>query len=322
MKNQLITVIIAMTSLISALAQGNPSASLFHDGEIKIFQSSKALQDAVDTALPGDIITLSPGTYQACDITKPLAIRGAGMGSLDATMGNQYPTYIIGDFVIDVPTTDDGYSFSMEGIEHSGQVIRIKNLTNAIFAKTKSNSIIFDREDNKTINNITFFHCIINLLGNYMPSTFTAYNSIMGVEDSSGGMYQFTYNNCIVTKHSGRNETFNNCIITGGGRTSSGVIIKNSIIIDTTLNDIDGNRDNDNVIVEKGVNLYDENGGFYRLAEPFAYYTGSDGAQIGIYGGGHPFNIKPSYPQIKNFKVAPESTSEGMLKIEFDVDVN
>ena len=61
---------------------------------------------------------------------------------------------------------------------------------------------------------------------------------------------------------------------------------------------------------------------YYQLTDEAAKYLGSDGKQVGLYGGSLPFSLKTNYPQIKKFTVAPESTSDGKLKIEIEIDAN
>ena len=48
-------------------------------------------------------------------------------------------------------------------------------------------------------------------------------------------------------------------------------------------------------------------------------YKGTDGRQIGVYGGMMPFNPQPSNPQITNCTVAEKSDANGMLSIDITV---
>lgn len=48
-------------------------------------------------------------------------------------------------------------------------------------------------------------------------------------------------------------------------------------------------------------------------------YIGSDGTQVGMYGGTLPFNTTPSYPQITKMNVAQKTTADGKLSVEIEV---
>jgi hypothetical protein len=50
-----------------------------------------------------------------------------------------------------------------------------------------------------------------------------------------------------------------------------------------------------------------------------ANYKGTDGTQVGIYGGSMPFSITPSNPQITKCNVASKSTADGKLSVDITV---
>ena len=50
-------------------------------------------------------------------------------------------------------------------------------------------------------------------------------------------------------------------------------------------------------------------------------YRGTNGEQIGIYGGTYPWNTVPENPQIISKKIAEKTTPEGLLKVEIKVEV-
>ena len=49
-------------------------------------------------------------------------------------------------------------------------------------------------------------------------------------------------------------------------------------------------------------------------------YTGTDGTQVGIYGGNMPFDPIPSNPQITKCNVAAKSTADGKLSVDIEVN--
>ena len=48
-------------------------------------------------------------------------------------------------------------------------------------------------------------------------------------------------------------------------------------------------------------------------------YLGTDGTQVGIYGGLLPYTSTPSYPQITTMNVANKTTADGKLSVEIEV---
>ena len=58
----------------------------------------------------------------------------------------------------------------------------------------------------------------------------------------------------------------------------------------------------------------------YRLLESIrTKHLGTDGTEVGMYGGSNPFTPNNTLPKIKKFSVAPQSDGEGKLKVEIEV---
>ena len=47
---------------------------------------------------------------------------------------------------------------------------------------------------------------------------------------------------------------------------------------------------------------------------------GTDGSEIGMYGGPVPYTSQPSYPQITKMNVANKTTADGKLSVEIEVN--
>ena len=91
------TLFLALMLVIGATAFAQQQmATLNHNDTITVFYGPYALKDAHNAAVAGDIVTLSPGTFEKCDITKPITLRGAG-ATID-TIAGTYPTVITGNF--------------------------------------------------------------------------------------------------------------------------------------------------------------------------------------------------------------------------------
>ena len=64
---------------------------------------------------------------------------------------------------------------------------------------------------------------------------------------------------------------------------------------------------------------YSDTETFELTDEAKAQYLGTDGTEVGIYGGSLPFTTESSLPKIKKFNVASKSTEDGKLKVEIEV---
>ena len=83
-------------------------ATLIHEGTLSSFTGVDALKDAAAAAADGDVITLSSGTFNGCDITKAITLRGAGMEADE--LGRQ--TIIQSNIILDAKNKE----VSVEGL--------------------------------------------------------------------------------------------------------------------------------------------------------------------------------------------------------------
>lgn len=313
-------------------AQGVQTATLHHGGEFKSFYSATAFKEAMAEAQPGDVINLSAGTFQGTPINIPVTVRGAGIGAMDDSEDvSKLRTSISDGFAINIPTNEDGFTLSMEGLVCDG-LISINEVTNPVFSKMRINSMQCN-SDSK-INNVTLFHCIFEDLSFAKDATFLIYNCVFpGFRDASGAAQISVFNSILNLKENytgdRENISYYNCILDASNIRS--VVYYNAILYDCLC--IGGDEDtfgknygSNNNLPEHNNRLFPKDipafvdGTFYRLTEQAASYLGNDGTQVGIYGSSLPFSTRTSYPQIKKFVVAPESTSDGKLKIEIEID--
>ena len=64
---------------------------------------------------------------------------------------------------------------------------------------------------------------------------------------------------------------------------------------------------------------YNDNETFELTDAAKAQYKGSDGTEVGIYGGSLPFDPTPTNPQITKCNVASKSTADGKLSVDIEV---
>lgn len=143
-------------------AQSSITATLIHEDEIKTFYGKSALREAHSAAVHGDIITLSSGRFTSANISKAVAVRGAGMeyDSLSATE----PTIIAGNFEIRISndSTLQNNVFSMEAIYHDDQISVCDGVQNPQFIKCKFGTITTKSSNYAGLINAQFIHCIIS----------------------------------------------------------------------------------------------------------------------------------------------------------------
>ncbi len=315
-------------------AQGSLLATLSHEGEISTFYGAKALQDAHNAAVNGDVITLSSGTFNAVDITKAVAIRGAGM-DVDSSTGT-LPTIISGDFNINI--SDAGTNrLTMEGLHHKQRITYKGTLTNAMFLKCRFSQI--DEGTNSKMVNGSFIHCKISGFFELSAgSSASCVNSFIAnpvsINDISSN---FEMTNCVVRLERGVNSvkssTLINCAIYVYVTGSYGDFYWEFPSTTSLFNNVSNldrvwrncpNRTNQtagmDAIFKTYREGYSDSENLELTDEAKTTYLGTDGKEIGIYGGSLPFSATPTNPQITKCEVASKSTADGKLSVDIVVN--
>lgn len=113
MKKLILSLIAVAVGTLSSFAQSDLVATLSHGSSLSTFSGMDALAQAYAAAAEGDVITLSPGVFNAVNIEKAITVRGAGMQPMES---NGYVvTQIIGAMTITVPDNASSV-LSLEGI--------------------------------------------------------------------------------------------------------------------------------------------------------------------------------------------------------------
>lgn len=321
--------------LIGAATTANAQsqiATLSHEGEIKTFYGGNALIDAHESAVSGDVITLSAGSFNAVDFTKPITVRGAGMGIKLSESDSSYtaPTIILGDFKIDA-NADSANHFVLEGIINENEVT-FSQVNNAQLIRCNLHDVVYIYNSGTAVfANTTLFNCYINGLlrtngnTNTTLSATSSYIKNFYCDNSDTNAFQFT--NSIIDSNNMYNayhSSFFNCILIQRG-TSETSLPQNSVAFNSlwvgghTANPFNISSatahsnyisPNDSVFVP---------GTFYQLTDEAKKYLGADGTEVGIYGGNVPFNPTPTIPQITKFNVASKTSADGKLSVDITV---
>lgn len=325
MKKLLLSVVATLFAATS-YAQDGLVATLSHGSDISMYYGVTALTQAVAQAQSGDIINLSGGSFNATDIKAGITLRGAGIDS-------EAPTYIVGNFTIAIPT-DDTNQFIMEGIRCQNTMATSGTFANPYFVKCQFNSVSNGR-DNDNVTNIMFVNCKItgkiNVGGNDTYSFVNCFVNEMCQYEAATA----TFSNCVIEKAAVaemRQSQFFNCIFVAPN--GNNWILPNTsqatnCICINYYNNIDIFRDlsvRHNCSVATFQDVFKTFTGSYSDEETFELtetakttYLGTDGEQIGLYGGLQPYNTTPSYPLITTMNVDKETTPEGKLGVTIEV---
>ena len=324
--NFLLSILAIMLFGTKAMAQSSLLATLNHEGTISTFYGATALQKAHAAAENGDVITLSSGTFLSVDITKAVTLRGAGM-VLDAATQTE-PTVLANDFKITIADDVTG-RLTIEGV-YSNQRISIVKLKNAMFLKDRMSDIFINSSDYG--KDLTFIHCRItgqysgngnsnnsatfqNCIVSYITgNNYILHNSIIrGYDDSDLNLcYNSEYKNCIIT---GR-------LMNDAPTTST---YYNNLFIGTEAYRLRSIPNSTNVIVNKeddkikNLLTYSDDNDYKLTDEAKAIMKGSDGTEVGLYGGSLPYDPTPTNPQISKFNVAAKTTADGKLSVDIEV---
>ena len=110
-----------------------------------------------------------------------------------------------------------------------------------------------------------------------------------------------------------------------GNRTYPGVTAYNCIFMENTPSQIQGEGNWVNCkfagIFANGLSNLNWNGAENHFALKYpAEYVGTDGTEVGLYGGPYPYNPTPTTPQIKESSIDATVAEGGTLKVSVTVE--
>lgn len=325
-------------------------AVLTHEGTNTTFHGAGALAEANEAAVDGDVITLSGGTFNEVTVSKGITIRGAGMYRNDSTdvdrtqiskltiadstenvaIENLYiPTLTTGKalvhvnfFKVLVPTIDvnDGSNMSFVNCKITSRLncndVSILSLMNSLVYKPYINT-------NDVVAN--FQNCVV---------VFSSWGSGNGSSYADGVRYT-SFMNCILCTYnseptySSASDAYRHTRLPSTATVINNLGFGNALfeyITNTTNKAISNTSENTaNIFLNLESNdfyrQYSDSYNFELTDEAKATYLGSDGMEVGLYGGIYPFNSKPHHPIITKSNVARKA-EDGKLNVSFEVNGN
>ena len=337
MSAALFVLLLSVAGTKNALAQ-TQVATLQHGDDISVFYGTDAFVQAHTAAVDGDIVTLSSGSFTTpTTIGKAITLRGAGC--VADTVAGTNPTILAGTVTFNVP--NDSVALNVEGILFStemryGKLVNPKFnrcsfqtityytssyvMTNAQFVNCMIKNFKFSYTNNTTfINSVVWIPTALSNSESSNTITILLYNSLFGKLQTNNAIGVSAYNSIIFASNSSSNcnystqNTFINCIgIKVGGNTNNtpfGSAYTAGCTTYTSYEDV-----------------FESFTGTFSLEEPFILkdeiatgFLGSDGTQVGIYGGFMPYSNRPSYMVLRRCNVANRSTIDGKLSVEIEV---
>lgn len=345
MKKLFLSLIVTALGALGCLAQTNLVATLSHGSSIQEFYGATALSEAYTAAENGDVITLSAGTFNSITLEKSITLRGSGMCEME--VGAVEPTYLMGDFTINVPSETANY-LTLENLQfNNGLKVNGENLSSVTFAKCYFTNYVTCFGCNALFMSCFFYYSLSSTywqsggnVSDYRNTTVTCRNSVVKGPSCNGQQIGTTnslatleLDNCVVRLANRLpNTTLKNCIIlnnlSGQNVFPESATVTKCVAIDTTSDKqiFKYHPDGGNVIAESMEAVFQtlreidftREERFLLTEEAAAKYLGSDGTQVGIYGGAMPFNPLPSN-SLKKFNVN-SSTENGKLRVHIDVE--
>ena len=350
MKKLLLTFVALVCATVS-YAQGSLLATLSHDGQISAYYGASALKAALEAATDGDVITLSSGQFNAVNITKAITLRGAGMSVSTDSINPHESTIIQGNYTINLADSLAG-RIVMEGLYMNGTVTYSGVLKNAQFLKCRFSGLA---SGSGKITNTAFIHCrfadychiadnsnayFINCVVNRLRQNSSTSNVEMDncfvhfqcVSSSDAFKPEYCVNtyfkNCVLAYHttnyssSYSNSLPNSCTAYNCVGIGNGYSIFSNIAYKNNTNTWVGGSVASIFKTYTGyqsISIISDSETFELTDEAKTKYLGTDGTQIGLYGGNLIYNENPTTPQITKCNVAAKSTADGKLSVDIEV---
>ena len=317
MKKLLCMIVVAAFAMmaLSVSAQDRPTAVLQHGNSPKVFYGPDAFVSAFAEAQAGDLISLSLGNFNVpAKIDKTLKIQGSGHNTvLNAALTVEGTDAIDGFWLEGVC----GGNLNLKGTMNNTTIQRCRFTGTVSVDAAGENclfiqSLVYKMSYPGNMAGLDINNCIIaghlwfgNAVMN-LPSVHNCYIEALKA-DTYKEYARGSYTNCII-------KTFSQC--------NKSLLIFSNVICTTTANE-EMNLENYTKLSSTEFEALFAEKELRTLTEAAAsQYIGSDGTQIGAYGGQTPFTKIPAIPQITMSNFGTATNADGKLPVTIKVEVN
>lgn len=335
--------VVALMAAVTTSAQEESdimSATLIHGDLTSVYYTSNAFRTAIENAADGDVIILSPGTFDSNGNTANL------LGKSVSIYGSGFDTKINGEIFITEVQAYDEYgkeyyyypTVKIEGLSASNVSIKEINSNSAtVLSGLQMRKCKFTKNAYSLFNvdtkNCKFSQCIFNFT-NTVSTSYQYDHQGLVFENChfSGGRINtmgdnennILFDHCIIaTPENGCIATYTNCIISSslpGYSTAYNNIFVNPAGPGTNV----VGDNNWFKIATSGIYAAVDEDGSYSDDKDFALkypemYVGTDGTEVGI-NGGNGFSRIPAVPRILSSEIDTRSSADGKINVSITVE--
>lgn len=310
-----------MICFITAQAQTVGVAVLTHGDAKTMFYGNTALHQAVEAATEGDVISLSPGTFNGLNnfSKSGLTIIGSGM--------DEGPSQtILTEFRMQANDNEEKFvKLTLKNVFINNQFQADNGNYELSLHKCKvlSSFQCSIAPDESSV--IEFVNCVSGRdnMDGFKNTVLNAYNSVLSIADLGGeDTRSRILSNCILLGTPKGTGSLYDCIIYESyqyATLASSVRATNCIALINAWNDYLGSQKLANRIYNLDFDAFVE-GSFYELNPELASeWVDENGEQIGIYGGPEPFSAIPNAPRFTKFNVPTKTDADGKLPVEIEI---
>ena len=305
MKKTIYAIAMMLMTGISAFSQTEDTKVILQSGAATTIYDGTNISTAISAAKKGDILYLSEGTYDSFTIDKEILVRGVGEN-----------TWIDGDVTISIPNNATLTQAVLEGVNVSGTINITQPATNLIIRNTK----VKDVKVNGALSNGLIDRCWITgtfNMNNNTDDTTVKNSKVYMISAGSLTYNKCTFLNCNIAVRMNVNTAaiFTNCIIgTDSNNSPYGLgTMESSVFTNTLFNTDHGSIGSSSsqtncYFISDYWGVCDRNTleSRYDLSE----YRGTDGTEVGVYGGSTPFTLDPQVAKVTESTFTVDTTNK------------
>lgn len=343
---------IIMSVFIAAAAQAQktdtPMATLQHGDQTQVFIGQEALVEAYNAAADSaDVITLSSGYFNVPSyIRKSVSIYGAGME--DDSITGIKATVLSGNLSFEPgDKTDDDGNTQKAAVHVNGVHLEGLNIGHDIYIQNNEDVPMQDFTIAKckfsSIYGHTSIHGLTIRQSKFSTISYSGNSTEFANILVTNSYFQYFYlpsgslssnvqiDHCVFYNNGNITVTCNNIALVTNSilyyRLYTGSTGRNNIFVGQSSagSDIQDAATNWTGLKDAGVWAADGADGTYAEDKTFelkypSKYVGTDGTEVGLYGGNYPWNKIPCTPRITKSEIDATTSADGKLKVSITAE--